>query len=152
MRASVNTRAMSRAGEEVGERLDDAWLPYEVKERIAELEGDPNGFTSICHDCGIDAWAFEEDGRTVTEEFYVSSTLWDAAAPDDEVIHWTTEDGAELGQGRFVLCLGCVERRLGRTLTKDDLGAKGRPPRGASRRYRERWTAAVSHPVEVPRD
>lgn len=46
------------------------------KARIAVLEGDPNGFTSICHDCGIDAWGFEEDGRTVTEEFYVSSELW----------------------------------------------------------------------------
>jgi len=139
---------MSRDGEEVAERADDALVPDEVKTRIAELEGDPNGFTSVCHDCGIDAWDFEEDGRTVTEEFYVSNELWDAAAPDDEVIRWTTEDGTDLGQGRFVLCLACFERRLGRTLTKDDLGATGRPPNGASRRFRERWTATVSHAVE----
>lgn len=116
---------------------------------MAELDGETNGFTSICRDCGIDAWGFEEDGREVTEEFYVSNALWDAAAPDDEVIRWTTDDGVELGQGRFVLCLGCFERRLGRTLTKDDLGANGRPPDGASRRYRERWTTAVSRPVEA---
>ena len=53
VRSNGNTRAMSRDGEEVVERADDAWLPDEVKARIAELEGDPNGFTSVCHDCGI---------------------------------------------------------------------------------------------------
>jgi len=91
-------------------------MPEEVRARQAELEADPNGFTSICHDCGIDAWGFEEDGRTVTEEFGVSDELWDEGAPDDEVIRWTAADGSVVGQGRFVLCLGCFERRLGRTL------------------------------------
>jgi len=50
--SDVNTRAMTRHGEEGVERSDDAWLPDEVKARMAEREGNPNGFTSICQAAG----------------------------------------------------------------------------------------------------
>jgi hypothetical protein len=113
---------------------------------------------TICHDCGIEAWWFEEDGVFVSEEFHVSDELWDATCPDDRVVRWVSDDGTHFGQGRFVVCIGCFERRLGRQLTlRDFLGEEkyaetreaelhriaeegpvtsGPPP---SRRFLDRW-------------
>lgn len=143
--------------------------PAEAVKRIAERDAVPPDELTMCRDCGIDAWGFEEDGQLVQEDFNVSNALWDATCPDDEVVRWT-EDGSELGQGRFVLCIGCFERRLGRELTLLDfvsdadalsdieldalsdegpvllLGGEpiGPPP---SRRYRDRW---ASRPSRTP--
>lgn len=94
----------------------------------------------LCRDCGIDAWGMTEDGRIVHEDFYVSNNLWDAVCPDDNVRRYV-EDGAEFGDGNFVICIGCFERRLGRKLTREDLRVEpgplfGRPPSG---RFRDRW-------------
>lgn len=106
-----------------------------------EAQGDD---VTRCPDCGIDAWYFEEDGTIVHEDFYVSDELWDAVAPDDGVVRWT-HDSVEFGQGRFVLCIGCFERRLGRQLTADDLGAtpdtelRWLGDIGPSRSYLARW-------------
>ena len=80
----------------------------------------------ICPDCGVDAWAFEEDGQLVHEEFYVSDELWDRTCPDDGCVRGSLPDGTPYGTGRFVMCLGCFEVRLGRRLVRDDF--KG-PPR-----------------------
>ena len=134
-------------------------MPPEMIQRMAERDAVPPSELTICADCGIDAWAFEEDGEIVSEEFYVSDDLWDATCPDDEVVHWTSDDGTEFSQGRFVICIGCFEHRLGRSLTlRDFLGdaeldsmspdkrtalAEEGPfdPEGAipSKRYLDRW-------------
>jgi hypothetical protein len=51
-----------------------------------------------CMDCGVDTWD--------TDEFYmVADALWLSVVPD----------------GRGMLCVGCLERRLGRRLTAADL-------------------------------
>jgi hypothetical protein len=109
--------------ESLAELAERFQMPAEAVSRMVESEaGDPDRLT-ICHDCGIDAWAFEEDGEIVHEDFYVSNELWDAVCPDDDVVRWTTDDGTEFGQGRFVVCIGCFERRLGRPLTLRDLNS-----------------------------
>lgn len=95
----------------------------------------------LCHDCGLDAWVFEEDGQIVHEDFYVSNELWDSVCPDDEVRRYV-KDGIEFGDGNFILCIGCFEKRLGRTLTREDLRIEphdlfGLPP---SKRFKNRWT------------
>ena len=135
---------------------DYSWMPKEAARRCKaqdQADGNPGDPIAPCHDCGIDAWHFEENGAYVSEDFYVSNELWDETFPEDDVIRWTT-GGKEFGQGQyflcigcFELCIGCFERRLGRTLTKHDLGADGEPPGGVSMRFRERWSAEQSHAV-----
>ncbi|HKX76093.1 MAG TPA: hypothetical protein VJR05_11975 [Acidimicrobiia bacterium] len=93
-----------------------------------------------CYDCGIDAWMFEEDGQLVHEDFYVPNELWDSVCPDDMVERYI-EDGVEFGDGHFIICIGCFEKRLGRELTRGDLRVApadlfGLPP---SKRFRSRW-------------
>lgn len=95
-------------------------FPPEALALMAERDAVPDDQLTLCTDCGIDAWVIEEDGNIVHEDFYVSNELWDATCPDDNVVRWTTSDGTELGQGRFVICIGCFERRLGRQLTLRD--------------------------------
>jgi hypothetical protein len=122
-------------------------MPHEAQTRLREREAIPADELTTCPDCGIDAWGFEEDGRIVHEDFYVSNELWDATCPDDDTVRWT-QDGSELAQGRFVICIGCFEKRLGRQLTLRDFGGEpgdegpgdliGTPP---SRRYLDRWAA-----------
>ena len=86
---------------------------------------------TFCGDCGVQAWRFWENGRTVHEDFYVTRALWDATCPDDGV----------------VLCIGCFERRLGRRLVRADFTVephvhtapwpgRGTPP---SQRFVDRW-------------
>lgn len=98
-------------------------MPPEVRIRLQERNAIPDDELTICPDCGIDAWEFEEDGRIVHEDFLVSKDLWDSTCPDDDIVRWT-QDGSELAQGRFVICIGCFEKRLGRQLTRRDLGGE----------------------------
>lgn len=90
------------------------------------------------------AWQFEEDGRLVQEDFAVANEVWDTACPDDQVMRWTAPTGEELAQGLFVLCVRCLERRLGRRLTREDFllapteDALGLPP---SSRLLNRWAS-----------
>lgn len=96
---------------------------------------------SACHNCGIDAWWFRDyDGRIVHEDFYVHDELWDTVCPDDDVIRWQ-EDGVTFGEGQWVLCIGCFEKRLGRTLTRADFTGRPRALFGtlASLRFRLRY-------------
>lgn len=93
-----------------------------------------------CVDCGICAWMQIEDGEIVHEDFYVHDALWDEVCPDDEVREWVV-DGTKFREGKFVICVGCFERRLGRTLRREDFTTEpgslfGTPP---SRRLRSRW-------------
>lgn len=79
----------------------------------------------LCHDCGIEAWMFMEDGRIVHEDFYVSDELWHSVAPERDIL----------------LCIGCFETRLGRELRRADFKGQphdlgGDPP---SARFWRRW-------------
>jgi hypothetical protein len=102
-----------------------------------------------CHDCGIKAWSqVESDGRVVHEDFYVHNALWDGACPDDDVLRGYLPNGQEFGEGLFILCIGCFEKRLGRTLTREDfLGPPsdlfGTPP---SSRFVARWETLAVDP------
>lgn len=93
-----------------------------------------------CPDCGVAAWRQVEDGCLVHEDFYVHDGLWDAVCPDDEVREWAI-DGTTFREGRFVICLGCFESRLGRRLTREDLTVRPQDMFGipASRRLVSRW-------------
>lgn len=93
-------------------RIEEGYPPAAAA-NMSDVEMNENAARRF--DCGIDAWGFEEDGAEVHEDYYVSNELWDRACPDDRVVRWMEEDGTELAQGRFVLCVGCLERRLGRT-------------------------------------
>jgi len=103
-----------------------------------------------CRDCQQWCGSFLEEGTRVCEDYYVTDALWDAVCPDDNVI--TADEGTWISRsGKFVLCVGCFERRLGRQLMCEDFGwdkprrtsprAYGRFP-GPSRRLRERYATA----------
>ena len=94
----------------------------------------------LCPDCGINAWAFEENGQIVHEDFYVPNELWDAVCPDDKVQRYLVE-GVEFAEGNFVICIGCFEHRLGRKLTRAELRVAPHPLFGMnpSKRFRDRW-------------
>ncbi len=96
---------------------------------------------TLCVDCGIDAWEFEEDGQIVHEDFYVSDDLWDATCPDDDVIR-TDLGESRIGQGQFMICIGCFEKRLGRQLVRSDfkVGPSELGETAPSSRFRSRWT------------
>jgi hypothetical protein len=93
-----------------------------------------------CGDCGIPAWSQFEQGKVVHEDFYVHDELWDSVCPDDGVVEWVV-DGTKVREGRFVMCIGCFETRLGRQLQRSDLTTPphdlfGTPP---SSRFLSRW-------------
>jgi hypothetical protein len=96
-----------------------------------------------CPDCGLPPWHLLEGGRLVHEDFYVDDELWDAVCPDDEVHEWT-EDGTTFREGRFVMCIGCFERRLGRELTRADFTVGPNPLFGIppSSRFLARWSSS----------
>jgi hypothetical protein len=101
-----------------------------------------------CWDCGVNAWAQDEDGQIVHEDFYVHNELWDATCPDDGIIETPAPPLAETyytvhvdgtrsvlprthhahpanhrtlrSNGKFVICIGCFEQRLGRQLKPED--------------------------------
>jgi hypothetical protein len=68
-----------------------------------------------CHDCDMDTGPCDEDGYPVEgwEGYMVKSDVWDAAVPDDP------HDMSVL------LCVGCLEGRLGRRLGPEDFTAVG---------------------------
>lgn len=93
-----------------------------------------------CEDCGISAWMQDEDGRIVHEDSYVHDGLWDSVCPDDGVVE-SMVNGEKHRHGRFVMCIGCFEKRLGRRLRREDfagppLALFGIPP---STRFVSRW-------------
>jgi hypothetical protein len=58
---------------------------------------------SICKDCGTDTTPSEG----AREDYMVHNELWRAAGMPEE-------------DGGFYLCIGCLEKRLGRELTAED--------------------------------
>jgi hypothetical protein len=78
----------------------------------------------VCHDCGCRPWG---DWVEPHEDYYVHNELWRAACPDD--------DG-------FILCIGCLEARLGRTLRRPDFGSPPNDSLGPpSDRFMDRWNS-----------
>jgi hypothetical protein len=137
-----------------GDAVDVSGMPEKVAAPQASWEERANRgeCLSACHDCGIDAWWFRDfNGQIVHEDFYVHDALWDAACPDDDVLRWH-EAGVNFGEGQWVLCIGCFEQRLGRTLTRADfkVGPRslfGTPP---SLRFRLRYKARRRPATEPP--
>ncbi len=116
----------------------------QYNQRMDTEESEPS---LLCHDCGIEAWMFEEDGQLVHEDFYVSNELWDSVWPD-YLVHRYCVNGMEFGEGHFIICIGCFEKRLGRELSRRDLRVEplalfGMSP---SRRFRSRWAPAAPRP------
>jgi hypothetical protein len=81
------------------EQLSDPdWLEEQLAELLEEDDGAP------CVDCGADTLSLEPD--ELTEWYMVHDAVWKAAgAPDG------------------YLCIGCLETRLGRTLSASDFTA-----------------------------
>jgi hypothetical protein len=91
--------------------------------------------TSACADCGVGTCS-------IGEWYIVRDTVWELA--------WASRRKSWHGKapGTEILCLGCLERRLDRTLTADDFepGVPVNDPnkRNASPRLRDRLTATES--------
>jgi hypothetical protein len=101
---------------------------------------DPHPDTS-CRDCGLGPWAFYEDDVLVHKDFYVHDALWNEVCPED--------DGTDHEYfGKFVLCIGCFEKRLGRELNHEDFN-QGRPATSfdaqPSKRFVSRWEGSGEH-------
>jgi hypothetical protein len=85
-----------------------------------------------CGGCGVDtSW----DG--LGEWYTVKNAIWERVWPE-------TSNGKLISKPngpRHFLCIGCLEERLGRTLTSDDFeegNILNRPQRGQSKRLRDR--------------
>lgn len=107
-------------------------------------------YTWKCKDCGVEPWDLVEDGRYVHEDFYVHDVLWDRVCPDDLRAERELPNGF-IGRVGFVICIGCFEARLGRTLTKADFKVSaqdlsGDPP---SKRFIDRWEPNDRHDSQV---
>lgn len=67
------------------------------------------GKPTSCDDCAIDVTPYDEDGRPTEgawEWYMVRNDVWEAASRDDEPAR--------------ILCIGCLEQRIGRHLRPDD--------------------------------
>jgi hypothetical protein len=90
------------------ERLENFWWEISYREElIAKLEALPTmsqveldavRWFDECLDCRVRAWV------DLHEDFYVHDHVWRQAVPD----------------GEGMLCIGCLETRLGRKLMRDD--------------------------------
>jgi hypothetical protein len=129
-----------------GQNLEKIWSRVAARHAEEEVRMSRGECLSAFRDCGIDAWQLRDfDGQIVHEDFCVHDELWDTVCPDDDVIRWQ-EDGVTFGEGQWVLCVGCFERRLGRKLVRTDLKSGprslfGTPP---SLRFRLRHKARTA--------
>lgn len=76
-----------------------------------------------CTDCGVDTWGLGETVYTVTRN------VWEVAYPGYSL-------GVGVGSSRP--CIGCLESRLGRTLTTADFILPTEPQPGLSDRLNQR--------------
>jgi len=90
-----------------------------------------------CCDCGL--------GTNVAGEWFVAKDkVWDEAWPADRLKSW------HYLPGQMVLCIGCLEKRIGRTLCATDFTDEmvNRIDKvGISDRMRSRLAADVSLPI-----
>jgi hypothetical protein len=111
---------------------DHAWTATRAEQHYEE-------YLSRCDDCRMPT-TFGVGGRS--EYYMVHDRIWEAATADEVVRD---------------LCIGCLERRLRRTLTRDDFAdvpANWDPVymRADTRRLAQRKTATRSHPVYAEGD
>jgi hypothetical protein len=85
--------------------------------------------TTNCVDCGIGT-------LTIHEWYMVNDDVWEQA--------WAGRRKSWRVAGQEILCIGCLERRLGRTLIASDF-VPGNPNKGrVSERMRDRLAATVT--------
>lgn len=96
--------------------------PLQLGVRMLIEEDDYNPFELLCRDCERDnRYPFSEDGSRVCEMYQVTDVLWDALYPEDDKIIF--QEGAHtFKHGKFIICLSCIEKKLGRALTCEDFG------------------------------
>jgi len=119
----------------------DEWLPG--------LEPPPiPPETSCCADCGIDTI------HTINEWYMVYDDLWDLAWADRRKSRKYWDDRPHPVYFRDeILCIGCLEKRLGRTLIAGDFtNAPVNNSQYKSERMRDRLTAGHSWVVGDPLD
>lgn len=80
-----------------------------------------------CTDCGVDTWSLGE------VHYQVIMATWEQAYPGYNKFH--------IGLGSSRPCIGCLETRLQRTLTKGDFTRWQKPEVGFSDRLNHRLTA-----------
>jgi len=71
--------------------------------------------SALCSDCGMDTEPWPPH-RGTQEHYLVKDEVWAAAGMPKA--HMNTGDLAKCGGG--ILCVGCIEKRLGRLLTVSD--------------------------------
>lgn len=118
-------RALRRMVADLADRLDDAidagldgetlhdilglWEANNLNEELTYETLVRWGAPTTCDDCGDDVMPYDDYGRPVEggwEWYMVRAEIWEAAGTQD-------------GQPRF-LCIGCLEGRIGRQLTRAD--------------------------------
>lgn len=81
-----------------------------------------NDFT--CEDCGANtapAWHSQSGTTGIGEYYMVQHELWIAATGCGAITYEDGEVQADHSpEAHLMLCIGCLEARLGRTLTPDD--------------------------------
>jgi len=97
------------------QKLEDYWYECSDLTNISnELQAlrtmSPAELTALqwfdqCHDCGERAWI------KLHEDYFVPDNIWHQACTAEPVMK----------DDRGILCIGCIERRLGRRLTDADL-------------------------------
>jgi hypothetical protein len=96
--------------------------------------------TTNCADCGIGCLTIDE------YPYMVHDHVWDQAWHGRRKSWYSRPDCQQIGLE--VLCIGCLERRLGRTLVADDfipdVPCNDPQQRHISQRLRDRLTATIS--------
>jgi hypothetical protein len=114
---------------------DHAWTATRAEQHYEE-------YLSRCDDCRMPTLLGNGVVGGLCEYYMVHDRIWEAATADEVVC---------------ILCIGCLERRLRRTLTRDDFAdvPANRDPvymRADTRRLAQRKTATHSHPVYTEDD
>ena len=102
----------------IDEHVEDTDLAYRLHDRVGLCEANvvdatfeqlvDYGSPTPCDDCGMDVVPHDDAGRRLADEWYaVTDELWAAASPAGS-------------QPPRYLCVGCLEKRIGRRLTPTD--------------------------------
>lgn len=111
-------RMRINASWEKTERVHDDGYGWEDGEPIDGIDEDDRGYRWIdasewylCKDCDVDT-------ADIDEYFMIDGSLWNSCTTPEErdVSHWDTDDR----RNSLMLCVGCIEKRLGRKLTSVD--------------------------------
>jgi hypothetical protein len=105
-------------------------------------------YNTLCIDCGMETQPREPNHIGKYEQYIVTDEVWQAAGMPKA----TTNPALELIGGGGCLCVGCIEKRLGRMLTLSDFEPRTVESMFNRRRagwYTPRLAARICDPLEA---